>query len=84
MKRHHTLGIIIIVLCIWLWVYLKPSAHAEPQKSDKEIYSEQWKLVGEYKYDEEQANNKALESKKKKDELLNKLNTTGKPQSDLK
>jgi hypothetical protein len=68
--------IILVVLVLWLWKWTLPTAHAEPQKTEKQIYSEKWQAIGELKYEEREMTRKAQEAKAKKDALLEDLNST--------
>lgn len=68
--------IVLAVLILWLWKYTRPVAHAEPQKSEKQIYAEKWQAIGELKYEEKEMTRMAQEAKAKKDALLEDLNST--------
>lgn len=63
---------VLAALVIGRWQF-KPVAHAEPQKTDREIYEEKGAEIFWLKYDEEFHNQKAAEAKVKKDSLLESL-----------
>ena len=67
---------ILVALIVGLWRAGRPTAHAEPQKSEKQVYAEKWQAIGELKYEEREMTRKAQEAKAKKDALLEDLNST--------
>lgn len=70
---------LFLLFALWLWLYLifgKQETKADAvQKTEKDMYIEKWAEIGQYKYEETQAEKKRAEAKAKKDALLQELNT---------
>lgn len=69
-----------IVAILWTLIFIVVKWDNVPQeakKTEKEVYLEKWTKIGEYKFDEQEAEQKRIEAKTKKDKLLEELNGTG-------
>lgn len=81
-KQIRTYIVVVILVSIWLYFIFSKDDTAV-KKSDKDIYVEKRTEIGQYKYEETQAEKKRAEAKAKKDALLQEMDKTETPKEGL-